>query len=213
MLEQYRNLAAEAADKTGVTSNISTILCRGRQTDAGIMPSNDASGWLVFRYQSLSISSNGTGPQKSIDNNCSNSLCSTSSIKAPTAYCLVAFRSQAEPIWPRPGYQRLKGWVLFATAVDVINTLTAAQAAGQLKNSLKTYLRPSVLILDELGYLPIDKHGADLLFQVISCDTKKGLSSLPQTGHTNTGRKFSTMTRHLPPPSLTGFCITPTPSL
>jgi DNA replication protein DnaC len=74
------------------------------------------------------------------------------------------------------GYQAcLKGYsVLFTTAVDVINTLTAAQAAGQLKNGLKTYLRPSLLILDELGYLPIDKHGADLLFQVISCRYEKG---------------------------------------
>ncbi|MBU1568820.1 ATP-binding protein [Desulfopila sp. IMCC35006] len=58
--------------------------------------------------------------------------------------------------------------VLFATAVDVINTLSAAQATGQLKNGLKKYLKPSMLILDELGYLPIDKRGADLLFQVIS---------------------------------------------
>jgi len=74
------------------------------------------------------------------------------------------------------GYQAcLKGYsVLFATAVDVINTLSAAQAAGQLKNGLKTYLRPSLLILDELGYLPIDKHGADLLFQVISARYERG---------------------------------------
>lgn len=58
--------------------------------------------------------------------------------------------------------------VLFATAVDVINSLSAAQTAGQLKTGLKKYLKPSLLILDELGYLPIDKRGADLLFQVIS---------------------------------------------
>lgn len=64
--------------------------------------------------------------------------------------------------------------VLFATAVDVINTLSAAQSAGQLKQSLKKYLKPSCLILDELGYLPIDKHGADLLFQVISGRYEKG---------------------------------------
>src|ERR1700694_1187304 len=50
--------------------------------------------------------------------------------------------------------------VLFTTAVDIINTLAAAQSAGHLK--------PAVLIVDELGYLPIDKHGADLLFQIIS---------------------------------------------
>ena len=64
--------------------------------------------------------------------------------------------------------------VLFATAIDVINTLAAAQAAGQLKQSLKKYLKPSCLILDELGYLPIDKHGADLLFQIISGRYEKG---------------------------------------
>jgi DNA replication protein DnaC len=58
--------------------------------------------------------------------------------------------------------------VLFTTAVDIINTLAAAQAAGRLKRELARYLKPAVLIVDELGYLPIDKHGADLLFQIIS---------------------------------------------
>ena len=58
--------------------------------------------------------------------------------------------------------------VLFTTAVDIINTLTAAQTVGRLKNELKHYLKPTILAVDELGYLPIDKAGADLLFQVIS---------------------------------------------
>lgn len=58
--------------------------------------------------------------------------------------------------------------VLFTTAVDIINTLAAAQAAGQLKREFHRYLKPAILIVDELGYLPIDKHGADLLFQIIS---------------------------------------------
>jgi DNA replication protein DnaC len=63
----------------------------------------------------------------------------------------------------------LKGHsVLFASAIDIINTLSAAQNTGGLKTELKKYLRPAVLIIDELGYLPIDKKGADLLFQVIS---------------------------------------------
>lgn len=39
---------------------------------------------------------------------------------------------------------------------------------SRLKAELKKHLTPSLLILDEHGYLPIDKHGADLLFQVIS---------------------------------------------
>jgi DNA replication protein DnaC len=58
--------------------------------------------------------------------------------------------------------------VLFTTAVDIINTLAAAQSAGQLKREIRRYVKPAVLIVDELGYLPIDKHGADLLFQIIS---------------------------------------------
>ena len=64
--------------------------------------------------------------------------------------------------------------VLFATAVDAINTLAAAQAASKLKVELKKYPSPQILILDELGYLPIDKHGADLLFQVISQRYERG---------------------------------------
>src|SRR6266576_2831258 len=58
--------------------------------------------------------------------------------------------------------------VLFPPAVDIINTLAAAQSAGRLKREFHRYLKPAVLIVDELGYLPIDKHGADLLFQIIS---------------------------------------------
>ncbi len=64
--------------------------------------------------------------------------------------------------------------VLFATAVDLINTLAAAQRAGRLKQAFSRYLRPAVLVLDELGYLPIDKTGADLLFQIISQRYERG---------------------------------------
>lgn len=69
----------------------------------------------------------------------------------------------------------LRGYsVLFTTAVDIINTLAAAQAAGALKREMNRYLKPRVLIIDELGYLPIDKHGADLLFQIISQRYERG---------------------------------------
>jgi DNA replication protein DnaC len=74
------------------------------------------------------------------------------------------------------GYEAcLKGhYVCFATAIDVINTLNAAQTRGMLKQELKKYTKPALLILDELGYLPIDKAGADLLFQVISLRYEQG---------------------------------------
>lgn len=64
--------------------------------------------------------------------------------------------------------------VLFTTAVDAINTLLAAQAAHRLDSELKKYLAPALLVLDEVGYLPLDKAGADLLFQIISQRYERG---------------------------------------
>lgn len=58
--------------------------------------------------------------------------------------------------------------VLFTNTIDAINSLLIAKKMGNLKTGLRQYLKPQLLILDELGYLPIDKVGADLLFQIIS---------------------------------------------
>lgn len=58
--------------------------------------------------------------------------------------------------------------VRFTRVVDMLNGLTAAQINGTLAKALKIYTTPSLLLLDELGYLPIDKRGADLMFQVVA---------------------------------------------
>ena len=64
--------------------------------------------------------------------------------------------------------------VRYARAVDMLNHLTTAQINGLLGKALKVYVRPSLLLLDELGYLPIDKRGADLLFQVVAARYETG---------------------------------------
>ena len=64
--------------------------------------------------------------------------------------------------------------VLFVNTIDAINALIVAQRVGRLGTELRRYLKPQLLILDELGYLPIDKCGADLLFQIISGRYEKG---------------------------------------
>lgn len=61
-----------------------------------------------------------------------------------------------------------KHHVLFTSTIDVVNRLSAAASNHQLAREIKRYQTPRVLILDELGYLPLDKRGAELLFQVIS---------------------------------------------
>jgi DNA replication protein DnaC len=62
----------------------------------------------------------------------------------------------------------------YTRVVDMLNHLTTAQINGLLGKALKTYTRPPLLLLDELGYLPIDKRGADLLFQVVAARYESG---------------------------------------
>lgn len=62
-----------------------------------------------------------------------------------------------------------KGYTtLFSSAVDIINNLSAAMKINNLDRAVKKYVTPQLLVIDELGYLGIDKQGANLLFQVIS---------------------------------------------
>ena len=68
--------------------------------------------------------------------------------------------------------------VLFTPAVEMLNSLSAAQAAHRLKSELLRFRKPRLLIIDELGYLPIDKQGADLLFQVFSQRYENGATLL-----------------------------------
>lgn len=58
--------------------------------------------------------------------------------------------------------------VLFTLAIDMLTHLRAASDSGKLPHALKRYLSPDLLCVDELGYLPIDRTGADLFFQVVS---------------------------------------------
>jgi DNA replication protein DnaC len=64
--------------------------------------------------------------------------------------------------------------VLFATAAALITALTKAAAEGRLEDRLKIYTVPRLLIIDEIGYLPIDRAGANLFFQLISRRYERG---------------------------------------
>jgi DNA replication protein DnaC len=64
--------------------------------------------------------------------------------------------------------------VLFTTAAGMITTLTKALAEGRLEEKLKLYTVPRLLLIDEIGYLPIDQSGANLFFQLISRRYEKG---------------------------------------
>src|SRR5258708_9835273 len=64
--------------------------------------------------------------------------------------------------------------VLFAAAIDVVNRLSAAESNRQLAREIKRYQSPRILLIDELGYLPLDQRGADQLFQAITKRYERG---------------------------------------
>lgn len=69
----------------------------------------------------------------------------------------------------------MKGYnAMFCPAIEIVNHLTAARAVNGLDRALKKYLTPHLLAMDELGYLPLDKLGCDLLFQVVSQRYERG---------------------------------------
>lgn len=58
--------------------------------------------------------------------------------------------------------------VLFTSAMDMLNQLSAAQVDHSLVRKLKIYTVPTLLICDELGYLALDQQTSNLFYQVIS---------------------------------------------
>jgi hypothetical protein len=68
--------------------------------------------------------------------------------------------------------------VYFTTLDDMVRQLTAADAIGRLTGKLRTYLRPTVLVIDEVGYQPLERAEANLVFQVISKRYEKGSTLL-----------------------------------
>jgi len=62
----------------------------------------------------------------------------------------------------------------FTTAADMINHLYAALADRSLDKAMRPYLRPRLLVIDEVGYLPFSKEAGDLFFQVVSKRYERG---------------------------------------
>jgi DNA replication protein DnaC len=58
--------------------------------------------------------------------------------------------------------------VLFTTAMDMLNLLSASQVDHSLVRKLKGYTEPALLICDELGYRALDQQTSNLFYQVIS---------------------------------------------
>jgi DNA replication protein DnaC len=62
----------------------------------------------------------------------------------------------------------------FTTAAGLIATLTRSHQEGRIEEKLKQLVQPKLLIIDEIGYLPLDRLGANLFFQLVSRRYERG---------------------------------------
>jgi DNA replication protein DnaC len=88
--------------------------------------------------------------------------------------------------------------VAFATAQQWVSGLEEAQERNTLDQELKRLERYQLLIVDEVGYLPLERQAANLLFALVSRRYERGTSSSPATADSKHGAK-SSATRWSPP--------------
>lgn len=68
-----------------------------------------------------------------------------------------------------------EGYTAYFTTLDrMISDLKRAEANHNLDRRFRVYLKPKVLVLDEMGYLPLDRASANLLFQLVSRRYERG---------------------------------------
>ena len=64
--------------------------------------------------------------------------------------------------------------VYFASLADIISALAKAEREGQLRERIRFLCRPSLLIVDEIGYLPVIPGGGNLFFQLVNARYERG---------------------------------------
>ena len=64
--------------------------------------------------------------------------------------------------------------IYFTSLDDLVRNLREAESSGRFARKLQTYLKPSVLVVDEVGYLPLNRTDANMVFQMVSRRYEKG---------------------------------------
>lgn len=63
---------------------------------------------------------------------------------------------------------------VFLTAASLVSILVRAHQENRIEEKLKQLARPKLLIVDEIGYLPLERLGANLFFQLVSRRYERG---------------------------------------
>jgi DNA replication protein DnaC len=69
----------------------------------------------------------------------------------------------------------------FTTGADMVRQLLSAQRDGNFTHKLRTYTAPTVLVVDDVGLLPVGSEGAGVFFHVINARYENGHPTLATT--------------------------------
>jgi DNA replication protein DnaC len=64
--------------------------------------------------------------------------------------------------------------VYFVTLADIVASLAKAEREGRLRDRIRFFCRASLLIVDEIGYLPVVPDGGNLFFQLVNARYERG---------------------------------------
>lgn len=81
--------------------------------------------------------------------------------------------------------------VYFCTLAELIAALARAEREGRLQERIRFFCRPALLVVDEIGYLPVVHGGGNLFFQLVNARYEKGAMILPQIAVSPNGARSS----------------------
>ncbi len=64
--------------------------------------------------------------------------------------------------------------VYFTTLAELISTLARAEREGRLQDKIRFFCRWALLVIDEIGYLPVLQGGGNLFFQLVNARYERG---------------------------------------
>ncbi|MCZ7624149.1 MAG: ATP-binding protein [Candidatus Kuenenia sp.] len=94
-----------------------------------------------------------------------------------------------------------KKTVLFFTAAKLVNMLLEARSEQQLSRLQKRLIKAELVILDELGYLPLSKEGSELLFQFFADRYENGATII------SSNLEFADWTKFMNDPTMTSALL------
>ncbi|MEV7471959.1 IS21-like element helper ATPase IstB [Streptomyces kronopolitis] len=156
----------EQASYTDFLADLLESECDERDARRKVRRVKEANFPRPKRIEDFDFSKNPNIPQETV-----NTLTQPAWVQAGNPLCLIGDSGTGKShllIGLGTAIAEAGGRVRYTTAANLVNELAEAASDKQLGRTIKKYGRVDLLCLDELGYVKLDRHGAELLFQIFT---------------------------------------------